>query len=167
MNQTKVFANRTPAALLATLLGGVALSGCGGSDPQINQLPVGANPLARVAYRATVVGTGSTAATQDLLTGGLGKSGLVNTAATPVYANPLAPTVDELRRNALQSNYRGLVDNSVKGGFGLLFGPNIDLAGNSTLGEGLVPGVEYTGTLDDGTGRKNVARRSRFRTASM
>lgn len=145
-------------ALTAALLGAAALTGCGGgSDTQINKLPVGVNPLARVAYRATVVGVGGTAATQDLLTGGLGKSGLVNTAATPAYADPLAPTADELRRNALQSNYRGLVDNTVKGGFGLLFGPNIDLSGNSTLGEGLIPGIEYTGTLDDGTGRKNVA----------
>jgi hydroxybutyrate-dimer hydrolase len=49
-----------------------------------------------------------------------------------------------------------LVDNTVGGGYGVLYGPNIDLAGNNTRGEGLVPGVEYVGVLDDGSGRKRV-----------
>jgi hydroxybutyrate-dimer hydrolase len=44
----------------------------------------------------------------------------------------------------------------VGGGYGVLYGPNIDLAGNNTRGEGLVPGVEYVGVLDDGSGRKRV-----------
>jgi hydroxybutyrate-dimer hydrolase len=145
-------------ALAATLLGSVVLTGCGGgsSAPATNSLPTGVTQLNRAAYRAVAVGTGSTAATQDLLTAGLGKSGMVNTAATSAYADPSAPTADELRRNAVQSNYRTLIDNTVKGGYGLLFGPNIDLSGNDTLGEGLVPGLEYTAVLDDGTGRKNV-----------
>ena len=123
----------------------------------VNDLPAGVTQLNRVAYPAVAIGSGSTSALQDLLTAGLGKSGLVNTATTPAYVDPTAPTVDELRRNAILSNYRGLVDNTVKGGFGLLFGPNIDLSGSATLGEGLVPGIEYTAVLDDGSGRKNVA----------
>lgn len=144
--------------LLAVLLGTSALAGCGGGggDPEANLLPSGVTQLSRVAYRAKVLGSGSTAATQDLLTGGVGKSGIVSTAAAPAYADPAAPTADELRRNALISNYRGLVDNTVKGGFGVLYGPNIDLNGADTLGEGLVPGLEYLGVLDDGSTRKNV-----------
>lgn len=144
--------------LLAALLGGVSVIGCGGGGnyAETNVLPTGVTQVSRVTYRATVLGSGSTAATQDLLTGGVGKSGIVNTAALPAYANPAAPTADELRRNALIANYRGLVDNTVKGGYGVLYGPNIDLAGKDTLGEGMVPGLEYIGVLDDGTGKKNV-----------
>ena len=158
MKKTMRFNSRPVPTLLATLLGSATLIGCGGgnSDPETNVLPSGVTQLSRVAYRATAVGTGSTAATQDLLTGGVGKSGIVSTAVVPAYANPAAPTAEELRRNALIANYRGLVDNTVKGGYGVLYGPNIDLAGKDTLGEGLVPGLEYVGVLDDGTGKKNV-----------
>lgn len=141
------------AALVAT----TALTGCGGSSAEsVNQLPSGVTDLGIKAYRATTTGAASTAAGQDLLTGGLGKSGLVSTAAVPVYADPANPTVDELRRNTILSNYRGLVDSTVNGGFGVLYGPNIDLTGGATLGEGLIPGVEYTGVFDDAEGRKRV-----------
>jgi hydroxybutyrate-dimer hydrolase len=149
----------TRTATAVALLCATALAGCGGSaDPEVNRLPTGVNDLGVKAYRATAIGAASTAAGQDLLTAGLGKSGLINTAVATLvaYADPLNPTADELRRNAIQSNYRGVVDNSANGGFGLLYGPNIDLAGKNTLGEGLVPGLEYLGVLDDGTGRKRV-----------
>ena len=152
------------AALAAALGTAVLASGCGGGVSlgygsevrQTNTLPAGVTDLGVKAYRATAVGSGSTAASQDLLTGGLGRSGLISTAAVPAYADPANPTADELRRNALQSNYRGLVDVSAGGGFGVLYGPNIDLAGNNTLGEGLIPGVESIGILDDASGRKRV-----------
>lgn len=147
---------RPVPTLLASVLGSVLVLGCGGGGSDTNALPDGATQLSRTAYPAKVVGSGSTAATQDLLTGGVGKSGIVNTAALPAYADPAAPTADELRRNALIANYRGLVDNTVKGGYGVLYGPNIDRNGQDTLGEGLVPGLEYVGVLDDGSGQKNV-----------
>ncbi|MEN9396095.1 MAG: hypothetical protein RLZ81_625 [Pseudomonadota bacterium] len=158
MKKTMQLNSRPVPTLLAALLGSATLIGCGGGggDPESNVLPSGVSQLSRTAYRAKVVGSGSTAATQDLLTGGVGKSGIVSTAASPAYADPAAPTADELRRNALISNYRGLVDNTVKGGFGVLYGPNIDLNGADTLGEGLVPGLEYLGVLDDGSAKKNV-----------
>ncbi|APW38673.1 hydrogenase [Rhodoferax koreense] len=146
------------AAALA-LLATAGLTGCGGGSdgPGVNTLPGNVSQLSRVAYRATATGSGSTAATQDLLTAGLGKSGLASTAAVPAYADPLNPTAEELRRNAIQSNYRGLVDATAGGGYGVLFGPNIDLSGANTRGEGLVPGLEYLGVLDDSAGRKRVA----------
>jgi hydroxybutyrate-dimer hydrolase len=148
------------AAVTLAIAGATLLTGCGGSTvPQeVNMLPAGVTDLGAKAYRATAIGTASTAAGQDLLTGGLGKSGLISTALATLsaYADPANPTVDELRRNAIQSNYRGLVDNTAKGGFGVLYGPNIDLAGKDTRGEGLVPGLEYVGVLDDGSGRKRV-----------
>lgn len=136
----------------------IALAGCGGggSGETLNSLPAGVSEVSRTAYTATAPGAGTTAATQDLLTGGLGKTGL-GAAAAPAFADPANPTALELRRNALYSNYRGILDSSAAGGYGVLYGPNIDLAGNNTLGEGLIPGVEYLARLDDGTGRKNVA----------
>ena len=76
-------------------------------------------------YPATAPRSGTTAATQDLLTGGLGKTG-IGAAAAPAYADPLNPTALELRRNALYSNYRGLVDSTADGGYGTLYGPNVD-----------------------------------------
>lgn len=140
-------------------VGGAALAaaGCGGGDGEtLNTLPAGVTEISRTAYTATAPGAGTTAATQDLLTGGLGKTGL-GTAAAPAYADPLNPTVLELRRNALHANYRAILDPTANGGYGSLYGPNIDLAGGNTLGEGLVPGIEYLARLDDGSGRKNVA----------
>jgi len=90
----------------------------------------------------------------DLLTGGLGKSGLQ--LAAPAFADPLHPTAAELRTRAIYNNYRALLDTSSKGGYGVLYGPNIDLAGQDTLGQGLIAGEEYLAFADDGSGRKNV-----------
>lgn len=147
-------------AAAAALACTTVLTGCGGSTPldPVNTLPGGVTDLGYKAYRATTTGAAATAAGQDLLTAGLGKSGIASTAAATLtaYADPANPTADELRRNAIQSNYRGLVDNTANGGYGTLYGPNIDLAGGNTLGEGLVPGIEYVGVLDDGSGRKRV-----------
>ena len=91
----------------------------------------------------------------DLLTAGLGKSGLGNPAAPPV-AVPASPTATELRRLAIWNNYRALADMSTAGGYGVLYGPNIDLAGKDTLGEGKIAGEECIAYADDGSGRKNV-----------
>lgn len=140
-------------AVAATLIG--SLAACGGDDgPALNKLPAGFTPHSVTDYGATTAGAGSTAATQDLLTGGLGVEGLK--AAAPAYADATAPTAAELRRNALHSNYRGLVDITANGGFGRLYGPNIDADGNDTRGAGLVPGREYLATLDDGSGNKRT-----------
>ncbi|MGO1462398.1 MAG: 3-hydroxybutyrate oligomer hydrolase family protein [Marinobacter sp.] len=75
--------------------------------------------------------------TDDLLTAGLGASGL-GSATAPAFADPLNPTSAELRQLAIYNNYRALVDTSPGGGYGQFFGPG---AGNDT--EGLVPGHEY------------------------
>jgi len=65
-----------------------------------------------------------TAVTNDLLTAGLGKSGL-GSATAPSFADPLHPTAEELRRLAIYNNYRALVDPTPGGGFGTLYGPNV------------------------------------------
>lgn len=141
---------------VAMTLGASLLSACGGSDGPgaSNDLPTGVSQLSNQVYPATTRGTGDTAATQDLLTAGLGRTGLGG--AAPAYANPLTPTAIELRRNAIFSNYRGLVDVSANGGYGRLYGPNVGNDGTATASEGLIPGREYIASLDDGSGRKRV-----------
>ena len=90
----------------------------------------------------------------DLLTAGLGKSGLAG--AAPAVANPAAPTAAELRRVAIYNNYRALVDIAAAGGYGTLYGPNVDANGNVTTSEGRIAGEEHIAYADDGSGRQNV-----------
>jgi hypothetical protein len=144
------------AACLAAASAGL-LAACGSDDdlPATNNLPAGLATVGMTVYPATTAGTGSTAATQDLLTGGLGRTGL-GLAVAPAYADPANPTAAELRRNALYSNYRGLVDPTVGGGYGSFYGPNVDVNGVAGSSEGLIPGREYVAVLDDGTGTKQV-----------
>ena len=77
----------------------------------------------------------------DLLTAGLGKTGLAG--ALPAFANPLAPTAAELRRAAIYNNYRAIVDMTAAGGYGTLYGPNVDCRRHVTAGEGKIAGTEY------------------------
>lgn len=92
----------------------------------------------------------------DLLTAGLGKTGL-GSAAAPTYASAAAPTAGELRRNAIYNNYRALVDaNKTTGGYGTLYGPNIDTSGNDTLGEGKIPGLEAIAYSGDASGKRKI-----------
>lgn len=90
--------------------------------------------------------------TDDLLTAGLGKTGMQSNTP-PAIANPLQPTAAELRRLAIYNNYRALADMSTAGGYGTLYGPNIDLQGKNTLGEGKIAGREC---LAYAPGRGNV-----------
>ena len=138
-----------------TALAGAALTACGGSDAPTNDLPAGITQVSSTAYPATAAGQGDTAATQDLLTGGIGKTGL-GLATAPAYADPANPTAAELRRNALYSHYRGILDGTTAGGYGSLYGPNVTAAGTVTTSEGLIPGREYVAVLDDGSGRKRT-----------
>jgi hydroxybutyrate-dimer hydrolase len=93
--------------------------------------------------------------TNDLLTAGLGKSGLGN-STPPGFVDPLHPTAEELRRLAIYVNYRALVDPTPGGGFGLFYGPNVKADGTVTTGEGLIAGDEYL-TFEKGQdGRTNV-----------
>ena len=119
------------------------LAACGGDGPRANNtMPAGITEISNTAYLATAVGAGNSAATQDLLTGGIGKTGL-GASAAPAYADQANPTVAELRRNALYSNYRGILDPTPGGGYGTLYGPNLTASGTVTQSEGLIPGVEY------------------------
>jgi hydroxybutyrate-dimer hydrolase len=89
----------------------------------------------------------------DLLTAGLGKTGL----ASPIPPPLLSDAAADLRRLAIYNNYRALVDVSPGGGYGVLFGPNVDVnGGGQNSGQGMVTGSEYLAYADDGSGRENV-----------
>jgi hydroxybutyrate-dimer hydrolase len=93
--------------------------------------------------------------TNDLLTAGLGRTGL-GSAVPPGFVDPLHPTAEELRRLAIYNNYRALIDPTPGGGYGLLYGPNVAADGTMTSGEGLIAGDEYLTFEKGDDGRRNV-----------
>ena len=150
-------ATKLATTVVSVGLGSVLLSACIHDDddlPEPNTLASDITQQGVTVYPATAPGSGTSATTQDLLTAGLGKTGIG--LAAPAYADPSNPSALELRRNAIHSNYRALVDATAAGGYGTLYGPNVDVAGIATAGEGLIPGREYIATLDDGSGRQRV-----------
>lgn len=140
-------------SIVAASAVGIFLGGCGGGGGS-----GGGAALLNVRpdfIMGTISATSYNGTTDDLATGGLGKSGLAG--AAPAIADPANPTAAELRRLAIYNNYRALVDvNSPNGGYGTLFGPNIDINGNVTASEGKIAGTEYLAYADDGTGMQNV-----------
>jgi len=106
-------------------------------------------PALQTCYSAS-----GSAAGDDLLTGGLGRSGLAG--AAPGFADALNPTAVELRRRAIHTNYRAVLDITEAGGYGRFYGPNLDRNGNDTGSEGKIAGCETLAYLDDGSGSMNV-----------
>jgi hydroxybutyrate-dimer hydrolase len=142
------------SAFLRSTLGtslALVLAGCGGGGTH-NDLPVNTAPS---YLKGNIITTAYDGTTNDLLTGGLGKTGL-GTGACPTPANPSAPTTAELRTIAICNNYRALVDVAANGGYGTLYGPNVDASGNVTTSEGKIAGEEDIVYADDGSGRQNV-----------
>jgi hydroxybutyrate-dimer hydrolase len=143
---------------LSALASAAALAACSfdseGPDNYLNVLPAGVTTQSITTYTDTGTGTGGTAATQDLLTAGLGKTGLAG--AAPGFADATNPTAAELRRRAIYTNYRGVLDITAAGGYGSLYGPNVAIDGTIGTSEGKIAGKEYVAYADDGTGKKNV-----------
>jgi len=132
----------TAAALAAAAL----VAACGGDDGlAVNEKPSFVGSVTKTEYDGN---------TDDLLTAGMGKTGIAG--AAPTVANASAPTAAELRRLAIYNNYRALLDMTAAGGYGTLYGPNVNAAGTVTAGEGKVAGGEYIAYSDDGTGQQNV-----------
>jgi hydroxybutyrate-dimer hydrolase len=128
----------------AALAAATLLAGCD------DELKANAKP----DFLGTVTTTEYDGNSDDLLTAGLGKTGLAG--AAPGYAVMTSPTAAELRRNAIYTNYRALLDMTAAGGYGVLYGPNVALSGAVIAGEGKVAGGEYIAYSDDATGRRNV-----------
>ncbi|MEM5386515.1 3-hydroxybutyrate oligomer hydrolase family protein [Paraburkholderia phymatum] len=144
---------RRAATALCTTMSAILLAACGHGDDHHNNPTT--NALPSFVVSSSVTTTAYDGNSDDLLTGGLGKTGL-GSATPPSFANSAAPTPAELRRLAIWSNYRALVDMSANGGYGRFWGPNVDLNGNDTLGEGKIAGTEYLAYADNGTGQQNV-----------
>lgn len=133
---------------LLTLAGAVLLASCGGDD---DHTPFNLRPAFIQNTPTAVVYDGIS---DDLLTAGLGVSGLQG--AAPAYADPEHPTAAEMRRKAIYSNYRALLDTTTEGGFGRLYGPNIHQGVVQAHG-GKIAGKEYLLRTDSGAGiQRNV-----------
>ncbi len=138
---------RYPIHLL-TLTGAVLLASCGGDD---NNTPFNIRPD---FIQGTLTAVEYDGVSDDLLTAGLGVSGLQG--AAPAYADAQHPTAAELRRKAIYSNYRALLDTTTEGGFGRLYGPNI-YRGEVQAHGGKIAGKEYVFLTDSGDGvQRNV-----------
>ncbi|MGH6610925.1 MAG: 3-hydroxybutyrate oligomer hydrolase family protein, partial [Burkholderiaceae bacterium] len=143
---------------LSVALSASVLAACGDSDDDggapPTQPPGPTNT--RPSFLGNVTVTNHDGNADDLLTAGLGCSGLQG--ALPAYNNPASPTAAELRRNAIYNNYRAIVDMTANGGYGTLFGPNVPVDGvgtgcaaGSTAGK--IAGDEYIAYSLDANGR--------------
>jgi hydroxybutyrate-dimer hydrolase len=114
--------SRTRALSLALALLGVAAA----AAPAGAAEPAGAAPQGPPAFvvPGSLKVTAYDGETDDLLTAGLGAAGL-GSATPPGFADPLNPTPAELRRLAIYSNYRALVDPTPAGGYGTFYGPGV------------------------------------------
>ncbi|NEX61893.1 D-(-)-3-hydroxybutyrate oligomer hydrolase [Noviherbaspirillum sp. 17J57-3] len=128
------------------------LAACGGGSDGSAALNSGLpNTLPTFVVKSSLRSATYDGSTDDLLTAGLGATGLAS-ATAPTFANPASPTAPELRRAAIYNNYRALVDVSAAGGFGTLYGPTI----GTTSTTGKVAGKEFIAYVDNGTGSQNV-----------
>lgn len=135
---------------IALALAGCALAACGAHHHHDDVEELNLAPT----FLGAITATSYDGQSDDLLTAGLGASGLAG--PTPAYADPVRPTASELRRNAIYANYRAVLDIAANSGYGTLYGPNVDAAGSVTSGQGLVAGTEYLAYADDGSGQQNV-----------
>lgn len=131
------------AAVLAASCGGDTAVKIGDGDYEVNIKPGFAGTVASTPYDGT---------SDDLLTAGLGRTGL--SGAPPALS--ATPTAAELRKLAIHTNYRAILDITANGGYGTLYGPNVDVNGVAGTGEGRIAGTETIAYADDGTGSQNV-----------
>lgn len=95
----------------------------------------------------------------DLLTAGLGQTGIGSAISPATQAGFNANSAEDMRRLAIYNNYRGLIDASPAGGFGTLYGPNVANDGKSpqNSADGKIAGEEIIGIADPGDGSEMVS----------
>ncbi|HUH91300.1 MAG TPA: 3-hydroxybutyrate oligomer hydrolase family protein [Lysobacter sp.] len=76
----------------------------------------------------------------DLLTAGLGLDGL-RAMVPPAFVDSAAPTVEEVRRRAIWSNWRGIADLAPGGGYGDLYGSLAPSPGREYQALARIPGA--------------------------
>ena len=118
------------AALTVACGGGRTVVETGSGDYEINLQPSFFTTATTTAYDGT---------SDDLLTAGLGRAGLASAVAPTLSATP---TAAELRKLAIHTNYRAIVDTTAGGGYGSLYGPNVDVNGVAGSGDGKIAGSE-------------------------
>jgi len=143
------FVNHRSMRLSAISIAVLTVAACGGNDSDVVE-----NINTKPVYLGAVSTSSYDGVSDDLLTAGLGKTGLGG--AAPAAADPLKPTAAELRKIAIFNNYRAILDISAAGGYGSLYGPNVDAKGVVTSSEGKIAGTEYIAYADDGSGSQNV-----------
>jgi len=119
---------------LYPILGAMVLSAC--AAPQ--RAPEAAVPL---DFLTSPIRETAHAGNDDLLTAGLGLAGLRG-APTP-FANPDAPTAEELRRRAIQMNWKGIADLGPLGGYGTLYGSVANVPGREYQAFAKIPGAHF------------------------
>ncbi len=141
------------SSLALAAVAALATSGCGGGNTTVK---LGEGDY-EVNLKPSFVGSTNTltydGSSDDLLTAGLGRTGLASAVAPTLSATP---TAAELRKLAIHTNYRAIVDTTAGGGYGTLYGPNLDVNGVAGTGEGRIAGSETIAYADDGTGSLNV-----------
>lgn len=98
----------TPLKLTTLATAILALSACGGSNDPVE------NTNIKPSYLGAIASANYDGSSDDLLTAGLGKTGLGG--AAPAVADPLKPTAAELRKLAIFNNYRAILDITAAGG---------------------------------------------------
>src|SRR5947207_4091033 len=145
--------HRASISLCSLALAGAILTAPARADDQLNVgMANTPNTFPSFLVAGSVRAAHYNGTTDDLLTAGLGKTGLAG--AAPIVTDP--QDVTQLRRLAIYTNYRALVDIAAAGGYGTLYGPNVTNSGVVTASEGKIAGWEYISVVDDGTGRQNV-----------
>jgi hydroxybutyrate-dimer hydrolase len=141
-------ARLTVAAAAVALLSSlpVAASKPGKGSPETQ-------PNLRPAWLGDVRSTTYDGVSDDLLTAGLGKTGLGLPFALP---DPTNPTAAELRKYAIHSNYRAVLDITANGGYGTLYGPNVRADGTVTSDDGKIAGTEHIAYARVRGGNDNV-----------
>jgi len=142
---------RRTIGLTAVMTG--VLAACGGGGGGGSSTALGAANMSPAFLKGSISSKTYDGNSDDLLTAGLGATGLASAAAPAVSATP---TAAELRRLAIHQNYRALVDTTANGGFGTLYGPTVANAGTTPTSTGKIAGKEFIVYADDGNGAQNV-----------
>ena len=145
--------NTVFACLAAATLG---MLGACSQVPTVLTNPLGLfTPSLKIPNESDIIAKVYDGKADDLLTAGLGKTGIGNPAVAAA-ADPQNPSAKEIRQRTIHANYRALIDASAAGGYGRIYGPNIDLNGGDTLGEGKIAGDEYLALVKDRSGAVNA-----------
>ena len=142
---------RRTIGLTAVMTG--VLAACGGGGGGGSSTSLGAANVSPTFLKGNISSKTYDGNSDDLLTAGLGATGLASATPPAVSATP---TAAELRRLAIHQNYRALVDTTANGGFGTLYGPTVANAGTTPTSTGKIAGKEFIVYADDGSGAQNV-----------